>query len=216
MDIRRNLYYREGGEAQGGCGCTIPGTVQSQAGHSLHQPGLAGGAGQGIGRGAFQPLNSVSPCWGGPQSDAASLAGLCGGTPAFGTPRGRARGGTNHLEGIFSSPFAAAGARRGVRRAAAPTLSTRTPGRHFLPSHPSPSVPAPPLRVRGGRGSVRACATPPLYKGGSGRCRRRRIAEGHGGRAMARPLILGLLSLLGLLGAGKRCPAPPQPLPRPA
>lgn len=169
MDIRRNLYYREGGEAQGGCGCTIPGTVQSQAGHSLHQPGLAGGAGQGIGRGAFQPLNAVSPCWGGPQSDAASLAGLCGGTPAFGTPRGRARGGTNHLEGIFSSPFAAAGARRGVRRAAAPTLSTRTPGRHFLPSHPGPLRARPAIaRARGAWLRARVRYPLPYIRAGAG------------------------------------------------
>ena len=48
LDIRRKLFTQEGGDAleqvaQGGCGCSIPGGIQGQAGCGSGQPGLTVG-----------------------------------------------------------------------------------------------------------------------------------------------------------------------------
>ena len=48
LDIRKKLFFSEGGDAleqvaQGGCGCPIPGGIQGQAGCGSGQPGLVAG-----------------------------------------------------------------------------------------------------------------------------------------------------------------------------
>ena len=48
LDIRRNFFHTEGGDAleqvaQGGCGCPIPGGIRGQAGCGSGQPSLVVG-----------------------------------------------------------------------------------------------------------------------------------------------------------------------------
>ena len=48
LDIRRNFFHTEGGDAleqiaRGDCGCPIPGGIQGHAGHGSGQPGLVVG-----------------------------------------------------------------------------------------------------------------------------------------------------------------------------
>ena len=45
LDIRKKFFHSEGGDAleqvaQGGCGCSIPGGIQGQAGYGSGQPGV--------------------------------------------------------------------------------------------------------------------------------------------------------------------------------
>uniref|UniRef100_A0A8C3DKG3 Prosaposin n=1 Tax=Corvus moneduloides TaxID=1196302 RepID=A0A8C3DKG3_CORMO len=111
----------------------------------------------------------------------------------------------------LTPPSPVAGARRGLRGAAAPAFRTQTQGRHFALPRDAPTRPRPsPLSRQcacAGGGAVCARARPRPYI--------RVGAAGAGGAAlqtdneaviMARPLILGLLSLLGLLAAAVASP----------
>ncbi|XP_041889440.1 prosaposin isoform X3 [Corvus kubaryi] len=111
----------------------------------------------------------------------------------------------------LTPPSPVAGARRGLRGAAAPAFRTQTQGRHFALPRDAPTRPRPsPLSRQcacAGGGAVCARARPRRYI--------RVGAAGVGGAAlqtdneaviMARPLILGLLSLLGLLAAAVASP----------
>lgn len=161
-----------------------------------------------------------------PQSHAASLAGLCGGNPCLWDSHClRATEAKIALKALFlpgqTPPLAAAAAAAAAGGLGSRSSNLRKPtrGRHFTtplsgpgPSHP----PVPPLRMRGGRGVVRACASRSYIRAGAGGAGGAALQTGTEGEAMARPLILGFLSFLGLLAAGKRCPPPAEPLPHPA
>lgn len=173
---------------------------------------------EGHGKGAFQPLNT-SLCWCVPQSDAANRADQYGGELLpLGLPlhSGSARGGKKMaLSAFFSSRLdnesrlqpGGRGSSTATPKAAAAISRSRAPSRPLLTLPPSRYC------ARAWRGGVRACASRPYIKAGAGGAGGVALQMRTGGGTMARSLILGLLSLLGLLAAGKRCP--PEPLPHP-
>lgn len=151
--------------------------------------------GSGLEKVYSSPL-TLSPYRCVPQSHAASLAGLCGGNPCLWDSHClRAAETKIALKALLlpgqTPPLAAASvaAARGLgsrRRVGEPQLrppkaNSRPPFYH-PPHRPRPLTPSGPAtahaREAGRRARVRV---PPLYKGGRGRCRRRRIADGHGG-----------------------------------
>lgn len=134
-------------------------------------------------------------------------------------PQGRARGDKNRLEGFFffsglTTPSPVAGARRGLRGAGALAFRTQTQGRHFAPPPtPCPAPLSPSARAREAGRCARVRVPPYIRVGAGGAGGAALQTEKVGVEAMARPLILGLLSLLGLLATGKRCPPPSELLP---
>lgn len=153
----------------------IPGAVRSQVGNSPNQPGLVGSARQWIGKGVFQPLNTMSPCWRVPQSDAASIAGLYGALLPLRLPLPQGAApveAKTALKALFLPGQTAQFAGREPQGAGEPRLRPlkansrppfRTPSGASAPTAPGPTT----ARARG-RGGVRACAARPYIRAGAG------------------------------------------------